>query len=124
METFVSRRAVRALLTLTLVLAPLGAWTVGLPAVGGGRAGHVVAQTLPGREQVVQADRQPLSRAAVDRRGDLGRFRSVLLGIIVGTALLGVVWHWWARGGRTIHHPLGSGAPVYASRAPPWLRTA
>ena len=124
MKTLVSRRALRALLSLTLLLAPLGAWTAGPPADAGGQAEGAVAQALPGGEQVVQADRQPLSRAAVDRRGDLGRFRSVLLGIIVGTALLGVVWHWWTRGGRSIHHFRRGAAPVYASRAPPELQTA
>jgi len=111
-------------LVALLLLAPLGAWTVALPADAGGQAERVVARALPGGEQVVQADRQPLSPAAADRRGDLGRFRSVLLGILVGTTLLGVVWRWWGRGGRTTHR-LGRGAaPGYASRAPPGLRIA
>jgi hypothetical protein len=122
MKTLVSRRAVRALLTLTLVLAPLSAWTAGLPPAGGGRAEQVVAQALPGGEQVVQANRQPLSRAAVDRRGDLGRARSILLGILVGAALLGAVWRWWGRGDRTIQHRQRGTTPVYASRAPPGPR--
>ncbi len=118
------RPAVRVLLALMLLLAPLSAWTAALPAAGGAGAEQVVAQALPGGEQVVQADRQPLSRGAVDRRGDLGRFRLVLLGILVGAALLGVVWRWWGRGGRTIQHRRRGAAPAYASRAPPGLRTA
>jgi hypothetical protein len=123
MNTLVSPRAARALLVLTLLLAPLGAWTAGLSAAGGGRAGQVAAQSLPGGEQVVQADRQPLARAAVDRR-DFGRARSVLLGILAGAALLGVVWSWRRRDGRAIDHPLRGAAPAYASRAPPALRIA
>ena len=119
----VSRRAVRAPLALMLLLVPLGAWTAALPAAGGARAERVVAQALPGGEQVVQPDRQPLSRAAVDRRGDLGRARSVLLGILVGITLLGVVWRWWGRGGRIIQRPWRGATPGYASRAPPGLRT-
>jgi hypothetical protein len=124
MKTLVSWRAARVLLALTLVVAPLGAWTAALPAAGGPRAERVVAQVLPGGEQVVQADWQPLSRVTVDRRGGLGRARSVLLGILVGTGLLGVLWRWWGRGGRTIHNPRRGVTPAYASRAPPRLRTA
>jgi hypothetical protein len=120
----VSRPAVRALLVLMLLLASLGAWTAAPAATGGARAEQVVAQALPGGEQVVQADRQPLSRAAVDRRGELGRARSVLLGILVGTALPGVVWRWWGRGGRKIQRPRRGGMPAYASRAPPGFWTA
>jgi hypothetical protein len=124
MKTLVSLRAAGALLALTLLLAPLGAWTAGLSAAGGGRAEQVAAQALPGGEQVVQADRQPLARAAVDRRGDLGRARSVLLGILAGAALLGVVWSWWRRDGRAIDHLLRGAAPAHASRAPPAIRIA
>jgi hypothetical protein len=120
----VSRPAIRALLVLMLLLASLGAWTAAAAATGGARAEQVVAQALPGGEQVVQADRQPLSRAAIDRRGELGRARSVLLGILVGTALPGVVWRWWGRGGRKIQRPRRRGTPTYASRAPPGFWTA
>jgi hypothetical protein len=123
MRMLVSRRAVRVLLALMLLLAPLGAWTAAHPAAGGAGAERGVAQALPGGEQVVQADRQPLSRAAVDRRGDLGRPRSAPLGILVGTALPGVVWRWWRRR-RTIHHRQRGATPAHASRAPPRLRTA
>jgi hypothetical protein len=124
MRVLASRSAVRAVLVLTLLLAPLGAWTAALRADAGGQAERVVAQALHGGEQVVQADRQPLSRASVDRRGDLGRFRSVLLGILVGTGLLGVVWRWWGRDGRTLQRPRRGATLAYASRAPPGLRTA
>jgi len=118
------RPAIRALLTLMLLFAPLGVWTAALPADAGGRAERVVAQAVAAGEQAVQPDRQPLSGAAVDRRGDHRGARSVLLGILVGTALPGVVWRWWGRGGRTIQHPRRDTATGYASRAPPGLRTA
>jgi hypothetical protein len=123
MRVLAPRPAIRALLALMLLLAPLGMWTAALPAAAGARAEQVVAQGLPGGEQVVQPDRQPLSRAAVDRRGDLGRARSVLLGILVGTVLPALVWRRWGRGGRTIQRPRHGATAGCASRAPPGLRT-
>jgi hypothetical protein len=123
MKTVVSRCGARVLLALIL-LAPLGVWTAALSAAGGGQAEHVAARVLPGGEQVVQADRQPLSRVAVDRRGDLGQARFILLGILIGKALPAAAWRWWGRVGRTIQRPHRGDAPVCASRAPPEFRTA
>jgi hypothetical protein len=124
MKMLAPRRAVRALLALMVLLAPLSAWTAAVPAGGGTRAERAIVHTMSRGEQVVLADRQPLLRAVVDRRGDLGRSRSVLLGILVGAALLGVTWRWRGRGGWAI--PVGRryAAPAYASRAPPRLETA
>src|SRR6266508_1217810 len=89
MKMLAPRRAVRALLALMVLLAPLSAWTAAVPAGGGTRAERAIVHTMSRGEQVVLADRQPLLRAVVDRRGDVGRSRSVLLGILVGAALLG-----------------------------------
>jgi hypothetical protein len=119
----VSKRAVRVLLVL-LLLVPLGAWTAALRSAGPGRGEQVVAQVLHGDEQVVQADRQPRSRIAIDRRDDLGRARSGLLSILAGALLLGLVWRRWGGDGRTIRCRRRGGAPAHASRAPPSLRTA
>lgn len=122
MRTPAPRSNVRALLALTLLLGSLGVWTAALPASAGGQAGQaerVGVQALPGAEQVVQADRPPLSRAPVDRRGDLGRSRSVPLGVLVGIALVGGARRWWDRGGRAPRSPWRGTAPPRASRAPP-----
>lgn len=124
MRKLAPRSAVRAVLALTLLLGSLGAWTAAPPAAAGGQAERLGAYGLPRAEQVVQADRQPLSRVVVDRRGDLGRTGSVLVGILVGTALVGATRRWWDRGGRTIRSPRRGGAPVRGSRAPPRLGTA
>lgn len=127
MRSLAPRPAVRALLALTLLLGSLGVWTAALPASADGQAGQaerVGAQVLSGAEQVVQADRPPLSRSPVDRRGDLGRFRSVLLGVLVAIALVGGARRRWDRGGRGTRSPWRGAAPPRASRAPPGLRTA
>jgi hypothetical protein len=120
----VSRCAVRAVLALTLLLAPLGVGTAAAPADAGGRTERVVAHALLAGEQVVLADRQALSRAAADPRGDAGRARSVLLGVLIGIAALGAVWRWSGRRARTIRLPGRGTTPAYAPRAPPGLRTA
>ena len=122
MRMLAPRPAVRLLLALALLAVPLGAWTAAHRADAGGPAEQVVAQRLSGGEQVVQADRQPLSGAGVDRRGDLGRYRSVLLGLLVGIALLRVVWRCWGRHGSTVKAPRRGATFVEVARAPPGLR--
>src|SRR6266511_3582448 len=72
MKMLAPRRAVRALLALMVLLAPLSAWTAAVPAGGGTRAERAIVHTMSRGEQVVLADRQPLLRAVVDRRGALG----------------------------------------------------
>jgi hypothetical protein len=103
---------------------PLGSWAAGLQAAGGGRAEQVVAQALPGGEQVVQADRQPLPRAALERRGGVGRSQTPLPGILAATGLLGIGRRWRRRGARTSQRRRRGVTPACASRAPPRLRTA
>src|SRR5215510_6823233 len=124
MRKLAPRSAIRALLALTLLLGSLGAWTAALLSSAGGQAERLGAYGLPRAEQVVQADRQPLSRVAVDRRGDLDWTGPVLLGILVGAALVGATRRWWDRGGHTIRSFRHSSAPARASRAPPRLGTA
>jgi hypothetical protein len=124
MRTVGSRCAVRAVLALTLLLVPLGAETAAAPADAGARAERVVAHALLAGEQAVLADRQALSRAVVDPRGDAGRARSLLLGILIGIAALGAVRRWPGRPARTTRLPGRGTTPAHPSRAPPGLRTA
>jgi hypothetical protein len=118
------RPAVRALLALMLLLGSLGVWTLARPTGTGGQTERVGLLVPASVEQVVQADRQPLSPAAVDRRGDPGQARSLLLAILVGAVLLAIVWRWWGGGGRSIHRPPRGATPASAARAPPWLPRA
>jgi hypothetical protein len=123
MRVLVSRRAARLLLALVL-LAPLGVWTAARGPAGAGRAEQVAARALPAGEQVVQADRQPLLRGTLDRRGDPGGARLVLLAIFAAATPPGLVRRRWGRRGRTIQRPRGGAAPACASRAPPRLLSA
>jgi hypothetical protein len=124
MRTVGSRCAVRAVLALALLLVPLGAGTAAAPADAGARPERVVAHALLAGEQAVLADRQALARAVVDPRGDAGRARSVLLGILIGIVALGAVRRWPGRPARTIRLPGHGTNPACASRAPPGFRTA
>jgi len=119
-----SRPAVRVLLALVLLLPPSSAWVAAHPVGAGGQAERVAARLLPSGEQVVQVDRQQVARPGVSHRGDLGRYRWVLLAVLVGIGLLGVVRRRWSPAGTVIRAPLRAAALVRPVRAPPRLLNA
>jgi hypothetical protein len=125
MRMLASRSAVRALLAVALLLAPIGAWTaVPWASSTQARAERVAALAVPGGEQVVQADRQPLLHAPADRRGGPGRSRAALLAVLMGTALAGVARRRWGRRDPIRRRPRRGVTPAHPSRAPPVLRIA
>ena len=119
-----SRPAVRVLLALALLLLPSSAWAAAHPAGADRQAERVAARMLPSGEQVVQVDRQQVARPGVSHRGDLGRYRSMLLAILVGIGLLRVVWRRWSPAGTVIRALLRAATLIRAVRAPPRLRNA
>ena len=119
-----SRPAVRVLLALALLLLPSSAWAAAHPAGADGQTERVAARMLPSGEQVVQVDRQQVARPGASHRGDLGRYRWVLLAVLVGIGLLGVVWRRWSPAGTVIRAPLRAATLVHAVRAPPRLLNA
>jgi hypothetical protein len=119
-----SRPAVRVLLALALLLLPSSAWAAAHPAGADGQAERVAARMLPSGEQVVQVDRQQVARPGASHRGDLGRYRWVLLAVLVGIGLLGVVWRRWSLAGTVIRASLRAARLVHAVRAPPRLLNA
>jgi hypothetical protein len=124
MRMLASRSAARALLAVALLLAPTGARTAVPWASTQARVERVAALAVPGGEQVVHADRQPLLHSPADRRGGPGRSRAALLAVLIGTALAGVARRWWARRGPVRRRPRHGLTPAHPSRAPPVLRIA
>jgi hypothetical protein len=118
-----SRPAVRVLLALTLLLLPSSAWAAH-PTRADRQAERVAALLLPSGEQVVQVDRQQVARPGVNHRDDLGRYRSVLLAVLVGIGLLGVVWRRWSPAGTVIRALLRAATLIRPVRAPPRLLSA
>jgi hypothetical protein len=117
-----SQPAVRVL--LALLLLPSSAWAAAHPAGADGQTERVAARMLPSGEQVVQVDRQQVARPGVSHRGDLGRYRWVLLAVLVGIGRLGVVWRRWSPAGTVIRAPLRAATLVHAVRAPPRILNA
>jgi hypothetical protein len=124
MRMLASRSAARALLAVALLLAPIGGWTEVPWAGTQARAERVATPAVPGGEQVVHADRQPLLHAPADRRGGPGRSRPALLAVLIGTALAGVIRRWWGRRDPARRRPRHGVTPAHPSRAPPVLRIA
>jgi hypothetical protein len=119
-----SRPAVRVLLALALLLLPSSVWAAAHPAGADGQTERVAARMLPSGEQVVQADRQQVARPGVSHRGDLGRYRSVLLAVLVGIGLFGMAWRRRNPAGTPGRARLRAATLVRAVRAPPRLRSA
>jgi hypothetical protein len=124
MRNLASRSAARALLAVTLLLAPIGAWTAAPWASTQARAERVAALAAPGGEQVVRDGRQPLLNAPADRRGGPGHSRPAPLAVLIGTALAGVARRWCGRRGPLHRRPRHGVTPAHPSRAPPVLRIA
>jgi hypothetical protein len=119
-----SRPAARILLALALLFLPSSAWAAAHPVGADEGAERVAARMLPSGEQVVQVDRQQVARPGVSHRGDLGRYRSVLLAVLVGIGLLRVAWRRRSPAGTAIRVPLRAATLVRPVRAPPRLRSA
>jgi hypothetical protein len=119
-----SRPAVRVLLALALLLLPSSVWAAAHPADADGQAERIAARMLPSGEQVVQVDRQQVARPGISHRGDLGRYRWVLLAVLAGIGLLGVVRRRWSPAGTVIPAPLRAATLVRPVRAPPRLLNA
>ena len=119
MRVLASRPAVRALLALALLVLPSSAWTAAHPTVAAGRAEQVAARALPSGEQVVQADRQQVAPPGFGNRRDLGGYRLVLLGVLVGVGLLPVAFRRWSPAGTPIRAQRPAATLVRAVRAPP-----
>jgi hypothetical protein len=124
MRVLVSRRAVRVLLALALLVLPSSAWAATHPTDAPGPAEQIAARALPSGEQVVQADRQQVAPPGVGNRRDLGGYRLVLLCVLVGLGLLPVALRRWSPAGANLRAPLIAATPVRAVRAPPRLLSA
>jgi hypothetical protein len=121
MRVLVSRRAVRVLLTLALLVLSSSALAATHPTDAPDRAEQIAARALPSGEQVVQADRQQVAPPGVGNRRGLGGYRLVLLCVLVGIGLLPVAFRRWNPGGTNIRAALIAATPVRAVRAPPRL---
>ena len=124
MRVLVSRRAVRVLLALALLVLPSSAWAATHPTNAPDRAEQIAASALPSGEQVVQADRQQVAPRGVGNRRDLGGYRLVLLCVLVGIGLLPVAFRRRSSGGANVRAPLVAATPVRTVRAPPRLLSA
>jgi hypothetical protein len=121
MRALVSRRALKVLLAVALLVLPSSAWAAAHPTDGPVRAEQIAAREPPSGEQVVQADRQQVAPPGVGSRRELGGHRLVLLCVLVGLGLLTVAFRRRSRTGTAIRAPLAAATPVRAVRAPPRL---